>query len=159
MNAYIIFLITFTVVASFIDFYTNKFYAKVWHKKSLKERSLLVFYLLFHNALYYCIYFTILFTIYYYKTIKLQHLVGYLTLLVIVPLHWKTNDDKCWFTVQQNRLLEIDDMHGFRDPCLILTNRHSVTAGTGGLRDKLYYIYFICSIIVTVAMIFMKIRK
>jgi hypothetical protein len=77
----------------------------------------------------------------------------------MVPLHWKTNDDKCWFTIQQNQLLEINDMYGFRDPCLILTNRQSMTAGTGGLRDKLYYIYFIGSIMATVAMIFMKIRK
>ena len=37
MNTYLIFLIVFTILTSLIDFYTNKFYKKVWYKKSLKE--------------------------------------------------------------------------------------------------------------------------
>lgn len=159
MNTYIIYLIVFTIFASLIDFYTNHFYKRVWYKKSLKEKSLLIFYLLFHNVLYYCIYFTLFFTIYYYKTIKLKHLLSYLMLLIIIPLHWKTNDDKCWFTVQQNRLLEINESYGFRDPFLILTNNHSLTSGTGGLRDKLYYNYLIGAIVVTSIMIFIKLNK
>lgn len=159
MNTYLIFLIVFTILTSLIDFYTNKFYKKVWYKKSLKEKSLLIFYLLLHNVLYYCIYFTLFFAFYYYKTIKLKHLLSYLMLLIIIPVHWKTNDNKCWFTVQQNKLLEINESYGFRDPYLILTNGHSMTSGTGGLRDKLYYNYLIGAIIATSIMIFMKINK
>lgn len=159
MNTYLIFLIVFTIFTSLIDFYTNKFYKKVWYKKSLKEKILLIFYLVLHNVLYYCIYFTLFFAIYYYKTIKLKHLLSYLILLIIIPIHWKTNDNKCWFTVQQNKLLEINESYGFRDPYLILTNGHSMTSGTGGLRDKLYYNYLIGAIIATSIMIFMKIIK
>ena len=158
MNTYLIFLIIFTISTSMIDFYTNKFY-KIWYKKSLKEKFLLIFYLIFHNVLYYCIYFTLFFEIYYYKTIKIKHLLIYLILLIIVPIHWKINDNRCWFTVQQNKLLEIDESYGFRDPYMILTNDHSMTSGTHQLRDKLYYNYLIVAIIVTSTIIFMKINK
>ena len=158
MNLYLNFLIGFTIIASFLDFNSNKFYEKIWDKKSLKEKSLLIFYLFIHNVLYYCIYFTLLFTIYYYKNIKLKYLLGYLVLLILVPIHWKTNDNKCWFTVQQNKLLEINENHGFRDPYMIITNSHSMILGKAAeLRNKVYYNYMIFAIIATSIMILMKI--
>ena len=93
-NKYVIFLIVYTVFASLIDFYTNRFVPKVWPKRTFNERLQMIFYLVLHNVLYYLIYFTLPFVMYNYKTIKMKYLVGYLALLIAVPLHWKTNDDK-----------------------------------------------------------------
>ena len=83
----------------------------------------------------------------------------YLALLIIVPLHWYTNNNQCWFTVQQNKLLEINEDYGFRDPYLIFTNTHSTGAGSGTLRDKLYYYYLLFSIIITSLMLLLKSNK
>ena len=157
-NNYVIFLIVYTVFASVIDFYTNRFVPKVWPKRTLAERLQMIFYLVLHNVLYYLIYFTLPFVIYNYKTVTMKHLVMYLALLIAVPVHWKTNNDKCWFTVQQNKLLEIDERYGFRDPYLILTNQQACT-GNGALRDKLYYDYLIAALGITSLMIVLKLTK
>lgn len=157
-NKYVIFLIIYTVFASVIDFYTNRFIPKVWPKRTFSERLQMIFYLVLHNVLYYLIYFTLPFVMYYYKTIKMKPLVSYLALLIAVPLHWKTNNDKCWFTVQQNKLLEIDERYGFRDPYLILTNQQACT-GNGAIRDKLYYNYLIGALAITSLMIVLKLNK
>ena len=150
-NNYVIFLIVYTVFASVIDFYTNRFVPKVW-PKNFSRKVTMIFYLVLHNVLYYLIYFTLPFVIYNYKTVTMKHLIMYLALLIAVPVHWKTNDDKCWFTVQQNKLLEIDERYGFRDPYLILTNQQACT-GNGALRDKLYYDYLIAALGITSLMI------
>ena len=159
MNNYIFFLITYTIIISIIEFYSNKFYNKIWSKKNVREKIGLIFFLLLHNILYYLIYFTLVFNIYYYKSVKIKFMLMYLALLIIVPLHWYTNNNQCWFTVQQNKLLEINIDYGFRDPYLSFTNTHSRGAGSGTIRDKLYYYYLLLSIISTLAMIFFKSNK
>lgn len=155
MNIYLIFLIIYTFFTSIVDFYTNKFYSKVWEKKTTKEKGLLIFYLIFHNILYYLIYFTLFFILYYYKSINIKYLIYYLILLIIIPIHWKTNNNRCWFTVQQNKLLEIDEDYGFRDLYLIFTNTH-VNTSKSSLRNKLYYYYIFFSIIITTLLIIFK---
>lgn len=159
MNNFLFYLSLFTVIMSITDFSINKFYKKVWHKKSSKDKFLLIFYLFLHNALYFCIYITLLFTIYYYKTIKIKYLFYYLALLIMVPLHWLTNNNQCYFTVQQNKLLEISDDYGFRDPYLIFTNTHASGAGDMTPRDKFYYGYLISASIITASMIVFKYYK
>ena len=157
-NKYVIFLIVYTVFASVIDFYTNRFVPKVWSKRTFNEKLQMIFYLVLHNVLYYLIYFTLPFVMYNYKTVKMTYLLSYLALLIAVPLHWRTNDDKCWFTVQQNKLLEIDERYGFRDPYLILTNQQACT-GNGAIRDKLYYYYLIGAFGITSLMIVARFTK
>ena len=159
MHNYVSLLIVYTIVVSIVDFYSNDFYNKVWKKKSFKEKIGLVFFLLFHNVLYYLIYFTLFFIIYYYKSVKIKYIAMYLALLIIVPLHWYTNNNKCWFTVQQNKLLEISEDYGFRDPYLVFTNTHSSGAGSGTIRDKIYCYYLFSSIIITSVMLFLKSNK
>lgn len=159
MNNYIFSLFIFTLILSVIDFNNNEFYKKVWNKKSFKDKSFLIFYLIFHNALYFCIYITLFFTLYNYKTININYLFYYLALLVAVPLHWLTNNNQCWFTIQQNKLLEIENDFGFRDPYLVLTNTHARGSGDMTLRDHFYYGYLITAIIITFSMIVVKSLK
>ena len=75
-----------------------------------------------------------------------------------MPVHCKTNDNECWFTVKQNRLLEIDEIYYFKYPYLILTNQQACK-GNGALRDKLYYNYLTTALGITTLIIMLKLTK
>ena len=156
MNNYIFYLILFTIVSSFLDFSTNKFYKKIWAKKNKEQKNKILFYLFLHNILYYCIYFSLFFILYYRKSIDIKYVYYYLLILILVPIHWITNNNKCWFTVQQNKLLEIDENYGFRDPYLILTNSYTEIGGENNIRDKIYYYYLISAIVIVTYLIIQK---
>lgn len=155
MNIYLIYLLSYVIHFSIMDFFTNKFYKRIWHKKKFNEKILLIFYLLLHNTLYYCIYFTLPYILYYHNSIKINYLYNYLVLVIFVPIHWITYNNRCWLTVQQNKLLEISEDYGFRDFISIFFNLQT-KSGDGGIRDTLYYLYLIICIIITIALIFYK---
>ena len=154
MNDYFIYLISYVILFSIFDFYTNKFYKRIWHKKTFSEKILIIFYLLLHNVIYFCIYFTLPYILLYYRNIHINYLYYYLALIVFIPTHWITNDNKCWVTVEQNKLLEISEDYGFRDLTAILFNLHPKS--DGGTRDKIYYFYLMSAIIITFVLIYNK---
>ena len=143
MGLYLQLLIGFVVIFSSLDVIQNKHYPRVWAHKTLGEKFGLIFYLLLHNALYFCIYASFPYLLVKYKSVPTRYIVAYLALLVAMPLHWATNNQQCWVTVQQNRLLEISEDTVFRDPYQILFNLHTDGSGSLGFRDQAYYGYLI----------------
>jgi len=113
------------------------------------EKFGLVFYMLFHNVLFFCIYITFPFILFKYKSIPTRFIGLYLMLLIAIPLHWVTNNNQCWFTVQQNKLLEIPEDAVFRDPYQIIFNLYTDGSGSMGFRDKAYYGYLITAMVGT----------
>lgn len=158
MNIYIKHFITYVLLISTLDFYTNKFYKRIWNKKSNHEKLLIIFYLVFHNIIYFINYFTIFYLVYFFKDISLIYFVLYFLMPISLIIHWKTNNNKCWITVKQNRLLEISDDYGFRDIFAVLGNFHTKTGNSKKitLRDKLYKYYNIFCFCMTGLLIFRK---
>ena len=103
MNIYIKHFITYVLLISTLDFYTNKFYKRVWKKKSNPEKSLIIYYLVFHNVIYFINYFSIFYLVYFFKDISLVYFILYFFMPIGLLIHWKTNNNKCWITVKQNR--------------------------------------------------------
>ena len=111
MNSYILSLILFTIIISIADFYTNKYYIRKWNKLILTEKFQLILLLLLHNVIYFIIYFTIFFIPY----TKPIYIVTYLIFILMVIIHWKTNNNRCKITELQNKLLNTNLSHGYRD--------------------------------------------
>jgi len=143
MGLYARLLIGFVIVFSALDVIQNKHYHQVWGHKTLGEKFGLIFYLLFHNALYFCIYASFPYLLMNHKSVPTRYIGAYLMLLVAMPIHWATNGHRCWFTVQQNMLLEIPEDTVFRDPHQILFNLHTSGSGSLGFRDQAYYGYLV----------------
>ena len=120
MNIYIKHFITYVLLISTLDFYTNKFYKRIWNKKSNHEKLLIIFYLVFHNIVYFINYFSVFYLVYFFNDINLVYFILYFFMPISLLIHWKTNNNKCWITVKQNRLLEISDDYGFRDIFAVL---------------------------------------
>ena len=154
MNSYILSLLAYVFGLSFLDLLTNKHYARIWHRINIDKKSQLVYYLLLHNIIYFVIYFSIFFLLYYFHTTSLTYFVAYFLLLVAVPLHWYTNNNRCWFTERQNELLGIDKEYGFRDTYSVLTNQHFKS---NPIRDNVYLGYLIVCIVASIAMISIKV--
>ena len=157
---YVYGILAFTIFFSIADSATNKFYRRVWNKKTNKERTKLIGLLFFHNIVFFTIYFTSFYLIWglvngVYKkrrvdALKLGLAAGVYILYMVGTLHhWKTNNDKCELTEIQNRLLEIGEENGFRDWISILMNTYPKSSkGTGGgLRSKMYHTAIVFNIL------------
>lgn len=153
---YFIYLICYVTFFSILDFNINKFYNKIWNKKNLKEKIKLIFYLITHNIIFFIIYFTLFYIFVFYKIIDKKFVLFYLFILIFVVLHWITNNNQCWLTVQQNKLLEISKDYGFRDFYTILTNTYPRGTGSMNIRDKIYYSYLIFAFISSIIILFIK---
>ena len=159
INYYIYSLCIFTIVFSAGDIATNKYYHRIWGKKSAEDKIKLVALLIIHNLVYFTIYFTVIFVIFGYFTKVYGNKRKDLTVFSILTgiyflymagtlLHWKSNDNKCELTDMQNKLLEISEDHGFRDWYAIIFNKYPVVVD-GGFRSNLYYAAIICSALVS----------
>ncbi len=159
---YIKYTTIFVLIFSYLDLVQNKHYKKKLKENNLYKNIKLVSLLIIHNIIFFGIYFTLPFFILNFKDVKMINLIFYLILLVAVPIHWYTNNNKCWFTVEQNKLLDINVNTGFRDFISILTNTYPST-GNGNnnlnLRDKLYFYYLFISIAAVGVMIYIKHKK
>ena len=153
MNSYILSLLAYVFGLSLLDLSTNKYYARSWRRADVYKKGLLVYYLLLHNVIYFVIYFSIFFLLYNFHTTSLQYFVAYFLLLVAVPLHWYTNNNRCWFTERQNELLGIDKGYAFRDTYSVLTNQHFKA---NPIRDNIYLGYLIVCIVASIAMMSVK---
>ena len=156
---YFFYMLVYVSIFSFFDFYTNKFYSRIWKKKTFNEKIKLIFYLIVHNLIFYIIFFTFLFILYYYKQITWKESFAYLLVTIAIPLHWVTNNNKCAVTVEQNKLLEIPEDYGFRDFYAILTDIYPRGSDKSKVRDKLYYGYLITAMISTLIITILKLRK
>ena len=156
---YFFYMLVYVSIFSFFDFYTNKFYSRIWKKKTFNEKIKLIFYLIVHNLIFYIIFFTFLFILYYYKQINWKESFAYLLVTILIPLHWVTNNNQCAVTVEQNKLLEIPEDYGFRDFYTILTDTYPKASDKSKVRDKLYYGYLITAMISTLIITIIKFRK
>ena len=158
---YIYGALAFTIFFSIADSVTNKFYRRIWHKKTNEERMKLIGLLFFHNIVFFTIYFTSFYLIWGFMSglykkkrgdaLKLGAAAGIYMLYMFGTLyHWKTNNDKCELTEMQNRLLEIGEENGFRDWISILINNYPKSSkgegGEGGFRSKMYHMAIIFNI-------------
>jgi len=158
MNTYIFTLLLFTIICSIADFYTNKNYARVWDKKTTQEKLYMILLLFIHYAIYFFIYVTLIFVILKHKTIKTKYLLLYLFILIIIPLRWYTNNEKCYITELQNKLLEIDEKCRFRDIFALLHDTY-VCDETATLKDNVYYYYIFFSMIYVILIISIRLYR
>ena len=139
----------YTIFFSIADIVTNKYYHRIWHKKTVNEKFQLIFLLFFHNLVYFTIYFSVFYIVY--GCVKnvdregrsnlLKFSIGILVYFLYTSgtlIHWRSNDNKCELTDMQNKLLEISADHGFRDWYSILTSTYPIST-EGDFRSNLYY--------------------
>ena len=142
---YLVVLTIFTILMSLLDLKTNKYYKKALINKDSKRLSLVIL-LLLHNLVFFTQYFTLFFILYWgYKKVNKKILLGYLFYLLGTMFHWITNSRQCTLTEMTNDLLEIDRERrmGMRDPYAIIFDIYYDNAGTGTLRDNLYWTYIL----------------
>tara|TARA_B100001029_G_C14923667_1_gene373485 strand:- start:43 stop:294 length:252 start_codon:yes stop_codon:yes gene_type:complete len=82
----------------------------------------------------------------------------YLFIVIAVPIHWLTNDNKCWITVEQNKLLEISEDYKFRDFYAILTNTYPKTGSLIWYFDHSYTFFLFFAFISCIVMLIKKIN-
>jgi hypothetical protein len=155
---FFIFMIVYSGIFSILELKYNNNYKKALKKNNNWKNIKILLLLLLHNIVYVAIYFTLPYILYYHNLVQLKHLYVYLLLLIYVPIHWYSNDNKCLLTVKQNELLGIDKDTGFRDFISILANINIETSEINSLnkRDRLYYAYLLIATIVTVGLIYLK---
>jgi hypothetical protein len=160
IQKYLVYITIFVVLFSYLEAKRNKHYIKKFKEGNPKTISLLIGLLLFHNILYFGIYFSLPLLIYNFREINSNYLIAYIGLLGSILLSWSSNDGKCWFTVEQNKLLGIDTEYGFSDFIAILSNTHpKITKSsekTLNLRDKLYWYYIYSAIGITFYLLYLK---
>ena len=72
-------------------------------------------------------------------------------------MSWSSNDGKCWFTVEQNKLLGINLGYGFSDFIATLTDTYPKTGDKKlNLRDKLYWYYIYSAIGISSYLLYLK---
>lgn len=160
-NRYISLITIFTAVFSILDLIKNKHYKKAMKKSCLNKKIKLLILLAIHNIIYFAIYFSLPLFLCYFKQVTPKHIYIYLFFLFIVPLHWYTNNNRCWFTVKQNELLGIDKDCGFRDFVSILFDLDSKTNNNeyGTFRNMIYYLYLMASLIITLYLLYIKSKR
>ena len=86
-------------------------------------------------------------------------MIIYLVLLFYTLYSWTSNNGKCWFTVEQNKLLGINLNYGFSDFIATLTDTYPKTAENKNelnIRDKLYWYYIYSAIGITFYLLYLK---
>ena len=157
IQKYLVYITIFVVLFSYLEAKRNKHYRKKFKEGNPKTISLLIGLLLFHNILYFGMYFSLPLLIHHFREINSNYLVAYIGLLVFTLLSWSTNDGKCWFTVEQNKLLEIDLGFGFSDFIATLTDTYPKTGKNElNLRDKLYWCYIYSAIGISFYLLYLK---
>lgn len=121
---YFKYLLTYVIFFSSLELSTNKFYDKIWNKKTNIEKIKIIFLLIAHNIACFIIFGTLPYILIYYKTINWKLILIYLFIAIAVPIHWTTNNGKCYITVKQNKLLEISEDYSYRNIGNILTNSY-----------------------------------
>lgn len=160
-SRYFSYLVIFTLTISYFESIRNKFFILRLKEKKFYRNLSLILLLFIHNMIYFGIYFTLPLLIFNFEEVTLKHLFYYLLILIIVPLHWYTNNNKCWFTVKQNKLLGIDINTGFRDFIAIFNNTYPEvgTMKKKNFRDNIYYYYLYFAIGITIFMIYKKYKQ
>lgn len=144
MRSYFVFLFSYMVVFSLIDFSTNKHYARDWPGMSTARRAELVALLLVHNLIYPYLYFTLLFILG--GAVKSRTFVAmYFIVCTGVLFHWISNDNQCFLTQMQNEVMDVEGL-GFRDTLSVLTNTYTEN-NAGSLRSVLYYAAIVTNIV------------
>mgnify|MGYP001478142108 CR=1 FL=1 len=121
---YFKYLLTYVIIFSSLELYTNKFYHKIWNKKTNMEKIKIIFLLIAHSIACFIIFGTLPYILIYYKTINWKLILIYLFIIIAVPIHWTTNNSQCFITVEQNKLLEISEDYTYRNIGNILTNSY-----------------------------------
>jgi hypothetical protein len=158
---YISLITIFTSVFSFLDMIKNPHYKKAMKNASINKKFYLILLLAIHNIIYFGVYFSLPLFLCYFNQVTTKHLCLYLLVVILVPLHWYTNNNRCWFTVKQNELLGLDINTGFRDFYAILFDADTKTneGEYSTLRNSIYYLYLSASIIVTIYLLYIKSNK
>ena len=125
MNNYIVILFTLSLIISIAEFYTCKYYSKIWEKKRLYEKIELLLILYIHHFIFAYVAITFPYILFNYKTIHIKYIVLYIFTLLLIPFHWYTNNNKCYITEIQKQLLEIKGEYNFRNIYMIITNKYN----------------------------------
>lgn len=152
-------MILFVVIFSYLEAKRNIYYIRKFKEGKPKILYKLTALLILHNMIYFVLYFSLPLLIYNYRDISKNYLIIYLGLLFYTLYSWTTNGGKCWFTVEQNKLLDIDLGFGFSDFIATLTDTYPKTGKNQNelnLRDKLYWYYIYSAIGITFYLLYSK---
>ena len=94
-NKYFLYLIIFTIITSYFESIRNKYFILRLKEKNFCRNLLLILLLITHNMIYFGIYLTLPYLIFNFRKIEMKYIVYYLLVLIIVPIHWYTNNNKC----------------------------------------------------------------
>ena len=158
---YITLITIFTSLFSFLDLIKNPNYKRAMKNSTISKKIKLILLLAIHNIIYFGVYFSLPLFLCYFNQVTNKHLYIYLIFLIAVPLHWYTNNNRCWFTVKQNELLGVDIDTGFRDFFAILFDT-DISSNKGDIslfRNLIYYIYLLFSFIITFYLIYVKSKE
>ena len=160
-HKYFIYFTIFTSIVSYLEATKNKFFILKLKEKKICRNLLLILLLITHNMIYFGLYLTLPYLIFNFRKIEMKYIVYYLLVLIIVPIHWYTNNNKCWFTVKQNELLGIDGKTGFRDFIDIFNDTYPEVGSNKNrnFRDNVYYFYLYFALFITIFMIYKKYKQ
>lgn len=115
MSFYIIYFIVITLVSiiyTLIEINTNKYLIerKRTHSDKMMKSYIIIF---IHAIFYFTMMYTLFMIILIYKVPK-RFIIGYIIYLILLIIHWKTNNDQCFITNLLNTELELPNNLGFR---------------------------------------------
>jgi len=141
------FIITLlSLIFSVLDLLKNKYYKEKMIESGKGKIAILAFLLFIHNAVIFYVSLSPIYIILTDTTIIYKLL--YIVFLVFLRLHWYLNNNKCVITQLQNKLMDLDEKTGNRDPCDILFDKYNTNKG------KIYVYYIIFALTVTMVKLY-----
>ena len=109
MWAYIVILLTYSSLYTLYEINMNKKYKK----QKQPDKTLLTLLVYIHAMVYFIISFSIFF-IMYSKNVNNNLILGYIMILILLLIHWATNDNKCYLTELMNEYFGFQRNDNFR---------------------------------------------
>ena len=123
MWTYIVVLLTYSSLYTLYEMNFNKKYTKINQPK----KTLLALLVYIHAMVYFIISFSIFF-IMFGKDVNKNLILAYIILLILLLVHWATNDNKCYLTELMNEYFGFPRNDNFRTVIDIYNNKYPQVA-------------------------------
>ena len=126
MWIYIVFLLTYSSLYTLIELNLNKNYRRIHGLDKLYLAALVYI----HAVIYFIISFSIFFIVLG-KNVNKNLILAYIVILLLLLIHWSSNDNKCYLTEVMNELYGFPRHGNFRTPIDIYNNDYPLIAISG----------------------------